>query len=169
VTTAAAPAVVEAGPFDVGLLAGLQGLSFGPAVAEGEPPWSAAAIAELLALPGGFALLGVLDGTPRGYLMARWLPDDCEILSLGVVPALRRRGLARALLADLAARAAAAGRDRLILEVAADNAAAQALYRTAGFALDGRRPAYYRRAGRPVDALLLSRPLRPVPRPVGGR
>ncbi len=167
-TTSAAPKVVEAGPLDVGLLAGLQELCFAPAAAQDEPPWSASAIAELLALPGGFALLAELERKPAGYLMARWLPDDCEVLSLGVVPSLRRRGIARALFLELVARAEAAGRHRVILEVAADNEGAQGFYRAIGFVVDGRRPAYYRRAGGAADALLLSRRLAARTQPLDG-
>ena len=45
----------------------------------------------------------------------------------------RRTGVARAVLAAIAAWAAARGRPRLYLQVEEDNAAAQALYRRAGF------------------------------------
>ena len=46
------------------------------------------------------------------------------------------------------------------LEVAADNAAAQALYARAGFAESGRRRGYYRRPdGSGLDALVMQRAL----------
>src|SRR5262249_13192140 len=80
-----------------------------------------------------------------------------EILTLGVLPRFRRRGVGRSLLAAVTDRLARAGGARLLLEVAADNVAAQALYRDAGFLEVGRRPGYYQRAsGQAVDALLLA-------------
>ena len=61
------------------------------------------------------------------------LGDECEILSLGVVPERRRRGIGSALLAAIGEEAGRRGGHRVFLEVAADNAAARALYSTSGF------------------------------------
>jgi ribosomal-protein-alanine N-acetyltransferase len=55
------------------------------------------------------------------------------------------------------------GRPSAVLEVAADNAAARALYARAGFVAVGHRPRYYRRGGAAVDALILRCPVRPLP------
>jgi ribosomal-protein-alanine N-acetyltransferase len=56
--------------------------------------------------------------------------------------------------------AAAAGAEEMILEVAATNAAARALYAGLGYLPAGRRPRYYTRpAAPPVDALVLRHPL----------
>ncbi|WP_048858098.1 GNAT family N-acetyltransferase, partial [Acidiphilium multivorum] len=76
-----------------------------------------------------------------------------EILTIGVAPPARRCGLARALLTVALAAARARGAETVFLEVEADNAAAIALYRAAGFIAAGRRRDYYG-AGR--DALLFS-------------
>ena len=51
----------------------------------------------------------------------------------GIVPAYRGRGLARTLMHDLVRRVAAAGSDRLVLEVIRTNVAAVRLYETLGF------------------------------------
>ena len=93
-------------------------------------------------MPG---VLGLLD--PRGgMLVARCAGGEAEVLTLAVVPAARRRGIGRALLAR--ALAAMNGAP-LFLEVAADNAAAMALYGAAGLRPCGRRRDYYgARAGR---------------------
>ncbi len=48
------------------------------------------------------------------------------------------------------ARAQAAGAARAVLEVAADNAAALALYQSLGFQRQGTRRHYYRRAAGPA-------------------
>lgn len=158
--TVAAAQIVEAGPFDVAVLAALHESCFGGAPDPAEI-WSARALAELLAMPGSFAFLARDTDRPFGYLFARDLPsaapDDCEILSLGVVPAARRRGVASQLLASARRRAAGGGAKRLILEVAEDNLPAQTLYRSFGFSPVGRRDGYYKRGpGRSVAALQMS-------------
>ena len=152
--------VVQAGAFDVTLLAALHEDCFGGASDPAEI-WSARALAELLAMPGSFALLAREADRPCGYLFARDLPsdspEDCEILSLGVLPDARRRGVARELLGAAWRRAAGRGTRRLILEVAEDNRAARMLYQTLGFRCDGRRDGYYKRDNAPpIAALLLS-------------
>ena len=75
-----------------------------------------------------------------GFLLTQCLAEDAEILTLGVAPARRRQGIARLLLVDFFARARAAGAAPLVLEVAADNAAALALYRSLGFTATARAP-----------------------------
>jgi len=138
----------EAGGLDVAGLARVHAASFADA-------WSAASIAGLLATPGTFALLARQDGEAVGFILVRAAADEAEILSLGVVPAWRRRGLARRLLD--AALARLVGVEALFLEVEADNAPALALYLGAAFAPVGRRPGYYPSQGQARDALLLRR------------
>lgn len=125
-----------------------------------EQPWSAEALAGVLNSTAGFGWVAALEGAPSGFVLARGLVAEVEILTLAVLPHARRRGLARALLEAVVGQAARSRAERLILEVAEDNAAGRAFYAALGFAEDGRRRGYYRRpAGRPVDALLLSLPL----------
>lgn len=140
-------------PSDAPLLAALHALCFPPAEA-----WGEAAFARLLALPGVFGLLAVEGGEPVGFVLARRAADEAELLTLAVVPARRRRGIAKRLVEACLAALAASGVGRIFLEVAADNDAAQALYRASGFRPLGRRRDYYG-AGR--DALVLARPLIP--------
>jgi [ribosomal protein S18]-alanine N-acetyltransferase len=75
---------------------------------------------------------------------------------LAVLPAWRRRGLARRLLAAALERLAAAGTRRLLLEVAEDNVAARRLYQGAGLIPVGRRPSYYRSGDGATAALVLA-------------
>lgn len=118
-------------------------------------PWSAAEFADLLSQPG--VLLGL---EPDGFVLVRVVLDEAEILTLAVAPAARRRGLGRRLVERASATAAQAGSTRLFLEVAEDNAAARALYDGVGFAVIGRRKAYYARPdGGRTDALVMSRDL----------
>ena len=115
-------------------------------------PWSAAAIAELLAQPGVFA-----EGEEDGFILIRVVADEAEILTLAVRPAARRVGLGGRLVEAAVVRAAARGAERMFLEVAEDNVAARALYARTGFVEAGRRRGYYARAdGSREDALVLS-------------
>lgn len=128
-----------------------------------EAGWSAADIGELLAAPGGFGLAVREAGEVGGFVLARSIAGEAEILTLAVDPAARRRGLGRGLLEAAAAAALASGAETLFLEVAADNAAAIALYQAAGFIRVGARPGYYQRADRAIDALVLRRDLNSRP------
>ena len=123
--------------------------------------WNSSSLATVLAMPGADGRIGYgEDGTACGVLLDQCLGPEGEILTLGVAPAWRRRGVARVLLQDLIVRARAGGAQRLLLEVAADNAAALALYTSFGFARQGIRRHYYRRAqGSAVDAWRLCLPL----------
>jgi ribosomal-protein-alanine N-acetyltransferase len=116
--------------------------------------WNSSSLATVLAMPGADGRIGYAeDGMPCGMLLDQCLGPDGEILTLGVAPAWRRRGVARILLHDLIVRARSGGAQRLLLEVAADNTAAVALYTSFGFARQGIRRHYYRRAQGPaVDA-----------------
>lgn len=142
----------ESGPADLAVLAALHCECFP------DDPWGPAAMAEVLDMPGAFALMSFepSQSVPTGFLVALDLVVEFEILAFGVLPTARRRGFGRSLLARLLATAS---RRPVILEVAEDNAAARALYEGLGFGVVGRRAGYYRRrSGPPIAALALRRP-----------
>lgn len=151
------PAPKVAGICDADLLAALHQGCFRP---DGGEVWDRESIVGLLGTPGCFAFIAVEDDAdPVGLLIARVAGAESEILTIGVLPDHRRAGHGR-VLADAAARhAAGAGAEALFLEVAADNAAALALYEDCGFHAVGRRAGYYRRGNETVDAVLLRRRL----------
>jgi [ribosomal protein S18]-alanine N-acetyltransferase len=122
-----------------------------------EDPWDAAALERILALSGGFGYLAWQEGAPAGFILARDLGGEVEILSLGVLPGWRRRGIGRALLDSAVAEAERRRAGSLVLEVASENAPARELYAACGFVQVGRRPRYYRRADGRVDGLILRR------------
>jgi ribosomal-protein-alanine N-acetyltransferase len=101
--------------------------------------WAVDAFALQLILPGVFGLIDPCGG----LIVVRAVADEAEVLTLAVVPAMRRRGVAVALLRRAMAEAAARGAGALFLEVSTRNAAAQALYRRVGFVEVGRRRRYY--------------------------
>ena len=156
-----------ASPYDVTLLASLQAACFAPehgadetGVAYVGEPWSARGWAEVLAMPGSFALIATLPGQPIGFLLAQVLVDEAEVLSLGVLPSHRRAGHGRRLLQAAMDLVAERGAGRFLLEVAEINHRAHRFYASNGFARIGRRTAYYRdQTGAPIDALVLAKPL----------
>ncbi|MCB4457706.1 GNAT family N-acetyltransferase [Leisingera sp. McT4-56] len=119
-------------------------------------PWSAAEFAGLLDSPLVFAA-----GSARCFALVRVIADEAELLTIATDPAHQRKGLARACMAEWESAARARGAAEVFLEVAADNAPAQALYRACGFAECGRRAGYYRRQdAKAADAILMRKALR---------
>ncbi len=141
--------IVPAGPAHAAVLEGLHGQCF-------DEGWTAADFTRLLATPGTFALIALDGGEPAGLALIRGAADECELLTIGVTPAFRRRRFGRELLATSLVEARARGVARYFLDVAEDNPAACRLYYSVGFTQVGRRPNYYRRAGAGVAALVMA-------------
>ena len=125
-----------------------------------DDPWPPRAIAEIIAMAGVFGRIAVDDSGAEdqaavGLVLAQDLGTECEILTLGVMPAQRRAGIGGALLLAIIEEARQRGRVILFLEVAEDNIAARALYTAHGFIQVGRRTNYYRRSSGLADALIL--------------
>jgi ribosomal-protein-alanine N-acetyltransferase len=139
-------------------LAAVHGSSF-PA------PWSAADIASLLDGPGGSGLIARDEaGAARGFILVRSVADEAEIITLAVLPAFRRHGLALALVDAAAILTKSRGASSLFLEVNVGNVAAIGLYRRAGFADIGRRRGYYANSGGSAsDALVMRLDLNSAP------
>ncbi len=142
-------AIRRAGVESAEAIAGLHKLSF-------EDAWSAPSIARLIGGPGGFALIAALDGRDAGFALLQCVPPEAELLSVGVDPASRRGGVARALLIRAARELTQGGGGTMFLDVAADNDAALALYRALGFQDMSRRVRYY---GGKTDAIVMQAPL----------
>lgn len=117
--------------------------------------WSAAELAALIASPHC-----CLCVDPRGFALSRVIADEAELLTLACDPDHRRQGVASRLLREVEAAIVGRGARHQFLEVAADNAAACALYAKAGYRQTGRRAGYYLRPdGSRSDALVLTKPL----------
>ena len=130
-----------------------------PELAELEPlcfsdPWSAAGFREMLAAPYIMGLIaeGKSDSI-AGYLVARVIENEGEILNIAVNPGSRRKGIGALLLDSALAELIVRGVAAIFLEVRVSNQAAINLYLGKGFRPLGQRHGYYRR---PVeDALVL--------------
>lgn len=120
-------------------------------------PWPADAFAR----PGAGVRILVAEsiGQPVGYLVGRCAADEGEILNLAVEPSARRCGVATALWDAACEWFRGVGVSRVHLEVRASNVGAIGFYRRHGFAVEGRRPGYYRRP--PEDAVLMGRAVPP--------
>lgn len=135
---------------DVEVMAAIHAAAFAAADA-----WSAEVFDLQLAMPNIFGLLH----QKGGLILARVAADEAEILTLAVVPAVRRAGLGFALLAAATELATSLSARAIFLEVSATNIAAQALYTRAGFIHAGRRRRYYSDAS---DALVLRLDIKPT-------
>lgn len=133
---------------DHAAIAGIQATSF-------PDRWSLDTVRRLAGIGGAVVLLAEResDRAALGYLIGQVVAGEAEVHSVAVAAAARRRGLGRLLLTVFETLAAGLGAGSVVLEVAADDPAARALYDAAGYAVVARRPGYYR-IGRtvPVDA-----------------
>ena len=113
-----------------------------------------------MAPTGGWALIAEFANDeilyPCGFALARAVGEEGELLSMGVIPEFRRRGVASSIMKALARQALRRGVREIFLEVGVDNISAKHLYRMSGYVEVGRRENYYRRANRElVDALVM--------------
>lgn len=148
------PAVLHpAAPPHAAVLAALHATAFAH-------PWSAEEFATLLTDPTVFGLIATDGDHPCGLVLFRTVLDEAEVLTVGIPPEQRRRGLAAALMTAALGTAATRGATQVFLEVADSNAAAQGLYLRLGFTAAGRRKNYYRTpTGGQEDAVVMVRPL----------
>ena len=121
----------------------------------GAEQWSAGMFWNELA-NGNHYIAAVEDGAVVGYAgLVLAPPDEAWVNNMAVRRDNQRRGIGRALLEELLAVAARNGVRHTLLEVAADNVPAQALYDAYGFEVIGVRRNYYQSSG--TDALVMRR------------
>jgi ribosomal-protein-alanine N-acetyltransferase len=116
-------------------------------------PWSEAAIADSFGAPGMRGLVAIHEDGLQGYVIARAVAGEAEILNLAVAPEVRGRGAGGRLLDAMLELLRRLAVREVFLEVRRGNAAANGLYQSRGFEVVGRRANYYRH---PVeDAIVL--------------
>jgi ribosomal-protein-alanine N-acetyltransferase len=126
----------------------------------GEEAWSRQMLAgELGQQPASrYYLVAEVDGKIVGYAGLLAAGGQGDVLTIAVATARWGHGIGTALLDRLLAEAARRGCAEVFLEVRADNARAQRLYRWRGFTDIGIRRAYYQPSG--TDAIVMRLDLR---------
>ncbi|TBW36476.1 GNAT family N-acetyltransferase [Siculibacillus lacustris] len=124
--------------------------------------WSAEDLSALLREEPVFGLVARranVFGTraPVGFVLARAVAGEAEILTVAVDPAHRRRGVARGLMEQVLRRLYRERIEAVFLEVDAGNVAAVALYRRLAFAKVGERRGYYAQGSVPGATALVMR------------
>lgn len=94
-----------------------------------------------------------------GFSMTRFVLDEAEILTVSVVPSMRRKGVGKALFVETLETLARQEIETLHLEVSEANISALKLYTRLGFTETGRRPGYYpqKNGTRRLDAILMQK------------
>ncbi len=107
-----------------------------------------------LSLPGGDCVIAESAGKIAGFLITA--RDDIYgyIVTIDVLEAYRRRGVATKMLSEAERRLRAAGARRIELETATDNASGIAFWRKHGYRVRGTKKHYYPNG---VDALHMTK------------
>lgn len=128
-------------------------------------PWTDGEFHDMLAQPTtfGFVVRELTWGKARilGFVLARGVAGEAEILTITVAPDWQGHGLGRKLMDAVLSKAHRDRIESVFLEVDETNRPALALYRRLGFFQVGGRPDYYRDpSGRKTAALVMRRDLR---------
>lgn len=107
--------------------------------------WSGTLLADGLnnSLDSFWVLEEEADGRITGYANLRVIAGEGEIQRIAVLPGERGRGLGRKLMEIMVSSARENHVREMTLEVRSGNVPAINLYKTYGFAMEGRRKAYY--------------------------
>lgn len=117
--------------------------------------WAPESYATLAGSGLGHILVSETPTEVVGFLCARRVADEAEILNLAVRPGFRRQGAGSQLVHEMIERLSGCRVKRVFLEVRESNAGAIAFYQKHGFLRTGRRRSYYHD---PVeDALVFQR------------
>ena len=104
-------------------------------------PWSADSVASTLKAEQNYVVAA--NNGEIGFAAASLALDTADILDVAVIPEMRGRGIARAMLVRLIGMLKENGATSIFLEVRASNAPAIGLYTSLGFKPCGVRKNYY--------------------------
>ena len=124
-------------------------------------PWPKEDIQGLLLQPTVFGFVARREGRRKegagGFVLARLVADEAEILTIAVDAAFPRQGIGHQLMEAVLRHLYAERAKMLFLEVDEGNVAAIGLYQGLGFVTVGKRPDYYGSAGSRSTALTMRR------------
>jgi len=121
---------------------------------QGEKPWSAQEIAQLAMSPGVHLHCLCRADQIVGFVMARLIIDEAEIITLALDPDWQGQGMAPDMLKQSLLFLKMGGAAKVFLEMREDNFRAYKLYTKAGFKENGKRLGYYQtQNGKRLDAL----------------
>ncbi len=129
-------------------------------------PWSYRSFLDELSSPPDFSWVLSYGDHVIGYLCARIITDELEILNVAIHPSFQQQGHGRRLLQFVLTEAHRTHTvSTVYLEVRESNEAAHHLYRSLGFLVVGERRNYYRTPQGRETAVLMARklPLPPSP------
>lgn len=110
-----------------------------------EDPWTPFMLADELMSPASrYWIAADESGASIGYGGVKVGGDQADVMTIGVAPQARGRGVGRAILDALLDWARQAGAAEIFLDVRPSNEGAIALYNSRGFVEIGRRPRYFR-------------------------
>lgn len=124
--------------------------------------WSSDDFRSLIGQDTVFGFIARPERNPKaaaGFVLARLVIDEAEILTIAVAPNMQRQGIGHSLMDAVLRHLHHERATSLFLEVDQANEAAQALYRRLGFVKVGDRPAYYQTENESSAALVLRRAL----------
>lgn len=116
--------------------------------------WNKAAFESLLRLPTSCGFL-----SENAFILFSVCGDQAEILTLGVLPKARKKGIAFELLTYAENELKKTGVQEIFLDVNQNNLPARKLYEKADFQQISVRKAYYDEDGKKADALVLKKML----------
>lgn len=132
--------VVNGSGLDVAAVMPVMNDAFDPGFGEA---WTAAQCLSTLAMPGGQLLIANCDGVAVGFALSRGVVDEEELLLIGVLKSVRRKGVGQQLVATLSQACLGLRRSVIFLEVREGNSA-HSFYFSMGFKPVGRRLGYYK-------------------------
>ena len=121
-------------------------------------PWNDGEFRSLLSQGPVFGFIARPVGEPHnpsGFVMARLVAGEAEILTIAVAKSERRSGLGRKLMNEVLRLLHMQRAESLFLEVDETNVAAVTLYRKLGFREVAKRPSYYEGPAGRTNALVM--------------
>ena len=123
--------------------------------------WNREAFVDFFSVEGTFAFLVEAMEKPVAMMVYRVAFEQVDVLTLAVLPAWRKQGIAKFLVEKMLENCKELGARKILLEVEIGNEPALKLYENIGFKHIGRRKLYYQQPdGSFTDALVMSKKIK---------